>query len=285
MYWIDYFFPSEKKQELYLSNLQANISISDLGIITLFLLLLNKSLLQMNKIPSHNISEILQDKLIFTGSFENVQIDSVDYAHRDNYYVFVFLEDGTLDFSIDFHDYCFDGGSIFCLLPGQVHHYHDNKNAIGYFLIVDPSLVDEEYINIFQQGFHRANNIKLSEEMKKDLKYFIEILQRRIESAKNTVEQNICHSLLSLCIGIFAEAYQLRLPLACNKRYVDILLKFNNLLSLNYKTIKRPSQYAALLNISPIYLNEVIKNMTGISVGKSIQREITIHAQFYVIQP
>lgn len=43
--------------------------------------------------------------------------------------------------------------------------------------------------------------------------------------------------------------------------------------------MKLPSQYAAELNISPVYLYEVIKLTTGQSVGDYIRNEIVIQAK------
>ncbi len=57
-------------------------------------------------------------------------------------------------------------------------------------------------------------------------------------------------------------------------RSVELVRKFKNSLSLHIKTVKNPSAYAPMLNISVGYLNEVIKGGTGSTVSYCIQQEI-----------
>ncbi|MEA4846136.1 MAG: helix-turn-helix domain-containing protein, partial [Clostridiaceae bacterium] len=66
---------------------------------------------------------------------------------------------------------------------------------------------------------------------------------------------------------------------SANNRYADITSRFKSLLSANYKSVKRPSQYASKLNISPVYLNEAVKKTTGISASNCIRDEIVIQAK------
>lgn len=44
-------------------------------------------------------------------------------------------------------------------------------------------------------------------------------------------------------------------------------------------TMKRPSQYASEIKISPVYLNEAVKSTTGFSVRNCIQNEIILQAK------
>lgn len=51
-----------------------------------------------------------------------------------------------------------------------------------------------------------------------------------------------------------------------NRRYIEITLAFKELLSENEQINRNVSHYAESLHISPVYLNEVVKNVTGVSV-------------------
>jgi AraC-like DNA-binding protein len=62
-------------------------------------------------------------------------------------------------------------------------------------------------------------------------------------------------------------------------RFEIIAKAFKQLLEKKYCTIKRPSEYADLLNISTSYLNECIKNATGFSVTQQIQGRIILEAK------
>ncbi|MGK4568403.1 helix-turn-helix domain-containing protein [Flavobacterium sp. 3HN19-14] len=54
---------------------------------------------------------------------------------------------------------------------------------------------------------------------------------------------------------------------------------FRQLLEKNYGTLKRPGEYAKLLNISTPYLNECIKNSTSSSVSQLIHERVILEAK------
>jgi len=47
----------------------------------------------------------------------------------------------------------------------------------------------------------------------------------------------------------------------------------------NIRTIKSPSGYSTRLNVSPSYLNESVKHITGLPVSYWIQQEILLEAK------
>lgn len=54
---------------------------------------------------------------------ENVEITEVDYDHKDDYYIFFFLQNGTAKLRIDFKEIELGKNMVFCIMPGQVHSY------------------------------------------------------------------------------------------------------------------------------------------------------------------
>jgi hypothetical protein len=60
----------------------------------------------MDKIPTHKISEIFHGEIVsLLHVSENTQVPAIDYAHRDDYYMFIFMEEGQGKFLIDFEEY------------------------------------------------------------------------------------------------------------------------------------------------------------------------------------
>lgn len=233
-----------------------------------------------NKIPTHKIADNFGGKQILLKTFIGDSVNHhIGYAHRDDYYVFIFLEKGSIDLLIDTKEYKLEGCTIYCMLPGQVHLYLRSVDIQGCFLIIDSSLVDNLHKNIFEQGSSFDKNIELGKEDISDLKSCISILLRRLESINNPIEQSVVFSTITSYIGIFAEAYQQKLPVVKNKRLANITYQFKALLSERYKDFKSPSEFASLLNISPIYLNEAVKKTTGITASQCIHKEIANQAQ------
>lgn len=235
----------------------------------------------MNKIPTHKISEKLDGEM---AKLKYMSRDShaldIDYAHRDDYYIFFFIEKGNAKLLIDFQEYDIKENSVYYILPGQVHLLADhNIDASAWVLIVDSSLVKDEYKEIFEKGSLFKNKTELNETTINDLQCCISILQRRLNSERQPIGRNILHHLLSSYIGMIAEVYQKGFPIQANKRKAIITYQFKSLLFANYKSLKSPSEYAAKMNITPIYLNEAVKETTGLTVSECIRNEVVIRAK------
>ena len=60
----------------------------------------------------------------------------------------------------------------------------------------------------------------------------------------------------------------------------DILVRsFKELVATHYVALKKPTEYANLLCISPAYLNEVVKQSTGFTVTYWIRNQIMLEAK------
>lgn len=234
----------------------------------------------MKKIPVHKISNKFNGEVVFLRYIsENGDTPEINYVHRDDYYIFQFIEKGYAKLSLDFEELEIKGNSVHCILPGQVHFLVDYKNASGWILAVDSIFVKDEFKEIFEKVSLIKSEAELTNEEIDDLKHCISMLHRRLKPERQFIEQSIINSLLSSYIGIIAEIYQKGFPIATYKRPVIITYQFKSLLSANYKTLKSPSQYAKRMNISAVYLNEVVKKTTGQSVSKCIQNEIILQAK------
>lgn len=237
----------------------------------------------MTKIPTHKISETFHGEVAFMKYIsENGHLPEtsvIDYAHRDDYYIFLFIEKGRCKALIDFIEYEITGSTVLCILPGQVHFPVEHTNLKGWILGIDPMLVKEEYKEIFERTSFIESNIRLNENTINDLKRSVSTIQQRLNPEKTHIKESITHDLLSYYIGVIAEVYYNGLPASANNRHAAITYQFKSLLSANYRSIKSPSRYASKLNLSPIYLNEAVKKTTGLTVTECIQNEIIIQAK------
>ena len=235
---------------------------------------------EMNKIPIHNASQLFPGAIaVLRNHLEAGQFHAIDYAHRDDYYVFLFMEKGYAKMMIDFTEYEFDGTSALCIQPGQVHAPVQYADVSGWVLMADAMLVNDEYKSVFEKLSFVKSIPELNDDNISDLKYCAEAMHRRFENGEQITEHSVIRSLLSAYIGMIAEIYKKELPASINNRHGIITSQFKSLLSANYKTVKSPLQYARQLNISPVYLNEAVKKTTGLSVGDCIRKEIVMHAK------
>lgn len=234
----------------------------------------------MVKIPTHKICGKYQTDIAFLRYFSgNEQAAAVNYAHRDEHYLFILVKCGEGKLHVDFKEYEVKGTTIHCILPGQIHFPIGEVKGDGWVLAVESAFVKNEYKDVFEKMFWINDSIELNESEVEDLWHCASILHKKLKPGMQDIEKTVVLDLLSSYIGMIAEIYRRGFPFSANNRYADITSRFKSLLSANYKSVKRPSQYASKLNISPVYLNEAVKKTTGISASNCIRDEIVIQAK------
>ncbi|MDR1021721.1 MAG: AraC family transcriptional regulator [Prevotellaceae bacterium] len=201
-------------------------------------------------------------------------------AHRDNYYLFLLLECGEAHVLIDFKEYHVQGIALGCILPGQVHHGVPSHNVTGWIMCLDAVFVKDEWKEIFEAIPVSGNSVVVPDaEALHDLQFCFELLDRKIQSATQLSAQHTAYALATALAGIIAELYRQHQAKAFNKRLTSITLQFKMLLAAHLKTVKSPTQYASMLHISPTYLNEAVKAVTGFPAGYWIQHAVTLEAK------
>ena len=237
-------------------------------------------------IPTHKMPEKFQEETVFlryideNSLIQGVHYQPVDYAHKDDYYLFLFMKKGEAKMLIDFKEHVISENTIICIFPGQVHSPISYSEFCGYFLAVDAMFVKDEYKKVFEKLSFLNIKPTLNEKSISELSTCISLIVEKFKTdSRQPLEQSILYDLVSAYIGMVAEAYQKGFPVIKNNRAITIITQFKSLLSANYQTMKRPSQYASALNISAAYLNEVVKKTTGSSVSDCILNEIVIQAK------
>ncbi|MDR2847528.1 MAG: AraC family transcriptional regulator [Bacteroidales bacterium] len=235
----------------------------------------------MNKIPVHKIHEKFATG-IFLKRYQDGAISQngnpasgVKEKHRDNHYLFVLQEKGEFSLQIDFREYRTADTMLVCVLPGQVHFGAELGNVSGWLLGIDALYVRDEWKEILETLLISGNIIVPDADTVNDLKYGFALLDRKIQSGNESVAQDAA----ALLIGMIAEQYRQRQSAVSNKRLTAITLQFKSLFADHLKTLKKPSQYASLLHISPTYLNEAVKSVTGFPAGYWIQDAVVLEAK------
>lgn len=231
----------------------------------------------MKKIPIHSLAEKCNNEMISLRYLTEVDDIPFEYIHKDDYYIFIGVKNGSIDLLVDCESFQIVGTTVYCILPGQVHIVEYNK-VNGWILIVDKTLVKDKYKEVFEKIFFR-NKETLDITIFEELNMCILILYNRLIRKDKFVLYDVIHSLLSACIGMIADIYQDNAFVLTNSRLSAITFQFKNLLSVNYKVLKSPFRYAYLLNITPIYLNEAVKKTLGVTVSDCIQNEILIQSK------
>lgn len=209
---------------------------------------------------------------------EDVANHPIGYIHRDDYYIFGLMVRGTMIFDIDFEQQDVDVGTIGLIMPGQVHSFLGGEDFEGWMLMVESGMVSDRYKLIFEEASFSGKTLWLSDHGLDELKILYQLIYDLLHKEEDMA---IIRDLISAFIGIVAACFKRENTMqdSYTSRHAEIVLQLNWLLQTYITKSLSPSYYADKLNLSPVYLNEVVKRVTGWSASNYIRNEIIIRAK------
>jgi len=202
-------------------------------------------------------------------------------AHRDDHYIFFLLTNGSGTLKVDLQDIVLTAGQLYYILPSQVHYLIKTNRAEGWFLAVDTSLIPPDFRDVFERRLNLHLPCRLTDYELKQYSNLLGLLRNEfIERQDDKYYLPIIHTLVQSFLAMAASTYN-TVEIIENKhtRSVELARQFKDLLAAHSHTVKSPSAYASKLNVSPGYLNEAIKKITGSTVSYWIQQEIFSEAK------
>lgn len=232
-------------------------------------------------IPVYHLHERAGRSFQLFDFVEPSEISHWDQAHRDDNYLFLFQRAGSTKMMVDFKEVAVDGCAIYCILPGQVHYGIATMGLSACVLAVDPATVQENYRNTFAEFAFRNAPIRVPEDRSELLQHSLELLGQISRYFEGRQDDQTTDHMLEVCVSLFAGICQVDKGAGPAKapRPQLITRQFRSLLLLSFREMKSPSEYAAALNVSASYLNEVVKNTTGFPVSFWIHQEIVLEAK------
>ena len=226
--------------------------------------------------------DIHQDELDSIG-VEIVPVKSLQCetypAHRDDHYIFIVQREGYCLWELDFSQVALAGPMVGFITPGQVHQNLDFDGAGGWLVFVTPGLVSPENREIFDNFTHVRQTASISPD--NPLFQLVPILETTLEQAALALKEGLVSSLTGSIITLLAShILQSEYPAGLIEgRKYRTAARFKQLVAENCKELKQVKAYAALLNITPLYLNEIVKEVTGFSASHRINQEILLEAK------
>ncbi len=206
----------------------------------------------------------------------------ISEPHRHDFYYCVLLEKGAMELEVDFQPVSIHSQSLFLSYPGQIHRINSVRMERGWFLAFDPTFLDAQLKSILDQSLSEVILLPLSPEQSSSFSGSIRHLSTVYDDENLLYQQAITRSLITAFIYEVASAYlsmEKRQLISHSARSIDITKLFKQLLRRHFKTIRRPSEYAAQMNITASYLNDTVRSVTGFPVTYYIQQELVREAQ------
>ena len=235
-----------------------------------------------SSIPVYN----LQEKGKGSIDVRKIDQDAVNHislqgAHRDENYMFLFQLSGKSQIVIDFKEIVIEGCAILYVLPGQVHYGTASKDTEAWIMAIDTAWIHDSFREIFMDSVAQAAPVFINESKAQLFSQTFQLLFNLIQDHHRCFQEQATRAMAEVCLSLFAGEYQKQddSSLQTNLRVHTITRQFRNLVLVSFRTLKSPSEYAALLHISPAYLNEAVKQTTGYPVSYWIQQEVILEAK------
>lgn len=203
----------------------------------------------------------------------------VKVAHRDEHFMFVIQEDGYSLLELDFRTVELSGTSVLYVAPGQVHRYLKNHNCDGWFVFMETALIPKTYLEIFNTylNSNQAVSIEKDNDLFSLVPVFDSVLKNSEAPFQNNLISSLSDSLMALFIRVLIENKHSEKTIGGQK--YKTVLHFKQLVQAHYKELKQVKEYALELHITPLYLNEVVREITGFAASHWIQQEIILESQ------
>jgi AraC family transcriptional regulator, transcriptional activator of pobA len=201
-----------------------------------------------------------------------------------NSFKIILVKQGSGCHSIDFDKYEVTEDSLHCVVPGRKNLF-DSANAEGYMIIFTAGFLSfyEDTLNMFSPArlfntFLNCPVTKVDEQMKRQL---VEIAERMIGESKSTFSGSaeILGELLKMFLICFNQVTMQPHQQFNQSRNKELVSRFLMLLERNYATHKMVADYAKQLTVTPNYLNEIVKKVSGFPASHHIQQRIILEAK------
>lgn len=210
-----------------------------------------------------------------------------DLPHRHEFYTILLLRNACGKHFVDYVEYPMKPGIIFLLSPGQVHQVISNIKPKGDIIMFNDEFLERNYIDkdfIYNLGLFSCSNSVPPIEIPLEKMDQFSAYGNEINLAFNSNDPykfDIIASYLKLFLincRSFAVSSQEENPQALESGK-QLVRKFKLLLEDNFEKWHRVSTYANTMNITPDYLNNVVKSNIGKTAKELINDRVILEAK------
>ncbi|MNJ91949.1 Bifunctional transcriptional activator/DNA repair enzyme AdaA [compost metagenome] len=205
--------------------------------------------------------------------------------HRHDHYTCFFIEKGTIHLGIDFQQVEVTGPALLVSYPGQMHHHLnalESPDLDGWIMAFDPKFIPKNASASIEESFSNVILIPFGQEQRQWFSSLFELISSDLKSSdpnpNNPVIGHLINGFFAKTAGLFQVQEKERI-LAHSSRSVEIVKTFRGLVREQFIQLKKPSEYAEIMNISVSYLNDTMKSITGFTATNFIQQEVFRESQ------
>ncbi len=229
-----------------------------------------------------NISGVRVEKI--NNAFVSLFIESISKLHRNDHFICLFLTKGRAKLLIDFKKIEVTQTKLAFLFPGQIQRAISfESDSQGWILFLDNKIIDEHVrLTIEDASFSEPVLSLSSTDFDWYQHYFQLLFTTYNDCTLRSFHKAAVASLIRPGIYKIAAAFQATaeyLSKQHSRGKSELTKKYKRLVRKHYHDLKKPSEYAELMNYSTTYLSDTIKAVTGFKATYFIQQEVLRESQ------
>jgi AraC family transcriptional regulator, transcriptional activator of pobA len=210
-----------------------------------------------------------------------------DVPHRHEFYTILLIKDAKGKHVVDYVEFEMKPNMVFLLSPGQVHQVISDPNPSGDIIMFNDEFLERNYISrsfITNLGLFSCQTttppLRIPDEYIAKLSYLSDEIRDAFAGDQPFMFDIIASHLKLFLIECNRFAPPSR---TSNLQTIDsgstLLRSFRDLLETRFQQWRKVSDYASQLNISPDYLNEVVKSNIGKTAKELIMERVILEAK------
>lgn len=249
------------------------------------------SVLQRDKIPSYHIGEIKKKKAtaldfeFYRFEYFVTDIDHLTRPHRHDHFALFFVTGGQGEHLIDFKSYELKARRVFLIAPGQVHAWQRFEGVTGFVLLFTKEFFTltlqykELRAYLFFNNIYRHAYLDLEVAEEQHLERLLLDVERE-HLHPRSYSQHIIRSYINIILFELSGVYEKAMPPAADNHVIDSRLReLEVLVEKNFRRYHLVADYAALLHVTPNYLNAICKKHKGMPAGEFIRDRVMLEAR------
>lgn len=213
----------------------------------------------------------------------------IHFPHRHSFYHLAFFTAGGGSHTIDFERFPVKTGQLYFMVPGQVHSWFFEGQIEGYVMNVSAGffnafLQDPGYVERFPffSGVSTEGVVQLPKAGIPVVTALFESMLKEMDGTQAYSQDMLRLLVLEMFIAVSRSSRQGLSKQEPPHNYV-LLRNFRKLVDQHYMQLRLPKEYAALLYVTPNYLNAFCRHMLGKSAGEIIRDRVLLEAKRLLI--
>lgn len=245
-------------------------------------------------IPTLDLADFLELKkpaMFYVNTLENHLHENkalIEHPHKHDFYLFVLFTQGSGTHEIDFETHSVEPGAIFCLNPGQTHHWNLSEDTRGYILFHTDFGQKTETSFQYLPFYQRVHNHPKIELTLDQLPVFTQSLEQIYTEIKENkpYKWKIVTAQLEVMYIQLARIYLAFFPFNGQATLqMNRIRKFELLVDQHIHDEKQVIFYAEKMHLSSRQLNRILQQAIGKTALEYIHDQLILEAKRLLVNP